>query len=484
MPLHLRFDRDSPVPLYRQIIGGIRQQIAEGALPQGTRLPTVRQLAQTLGTTALTVQTAYSELRAEGWLEATVGRGTFVRAAARPADLVARVGKDLSPDGVLTDESRIQEVMGLSSLASSDPDPTSYPVDAFQGALLEATRAGALLAYGPAEGDRRLRVALSEYVRARGVQATPDDLLVTRGVTHALSLLTQTLTQPGDCVLVASPTYLGFLNTLQALRVEPLGVPVDDEGLDLEHLERLLNRRRPRFLYLVPTYHNPTGNSLSPRRRQALLELTGRYGLPIIEDDIYGRLPLSEPAPPPLLRDAAPGGVIYTDAFSKVLMPALRLGFVIAPPALRARLRFLRQAEDLCGSAFTERALALFLERGHLKAHLDRILPRLKTKRDTLLGALKRFMPAGVRWTVPQGGFNLWVTLPEGGAFDDLYGEALRCGVAFAPGEAFLTTPSAHRHFRLCFGMLPPEALEGGVKVIAPLIEARLTPPARKGVVR
>lgn len=473
MTLTFSLDRTSSTPLYRQITETVRGQIADATLPRGTRLPTVRQLALDLKTTTLTVQTAYAELRAEGWITAVVGRGTFVAAPPRNAVVLAGMGHDLSPDGVLSDENKVQSVMGLRSLASSDPDSTTYPVETFAEVLREAAGEPSLFSYEPAEGDSRLRVALTEYVKERGVTVTPEDILVTRGVTHALTLLTRTLGQPGDTVLVASPTYLGFLNTLQALGITPLGVPLDDEGPDLEVLEHLVKKHHPRFFYTVPTYHNPTGRSLSSSRHEALLALTERYGLLIIEDDIYGRLPIEGRAPLPLYA-GSPSAVVYTDSFSKALMPALRTGFVIAPPSLRARLRYLRQAEDLCGSAFTERALALFLKYGHLKTHLQRTLPKLKVKRDAMLDALERFMPRGVRWTVPQGGFNLWVTLPEHAGFEDLYAATLQRGVAFAPGRAFLTSPSASYHLRLCFGMLPPEQLTSGVQIIAELVEERL----------
>ena len=472
MSFRIHLDRNSSTPLYRQIAETIRARVADGALPRGTRLPTVRQLAKDLGTTTLTVQTAYSDLQSEGWITAVVGRGTFVEALPRPAAVIGSMGQNLTPDGVLSDETKIQQVMGLRSLASSDPDPASYPVEAFSEVLGEASRDPALLAYGPAEGDARLRVALAEHLRGRGVGVAPDTILVTRGVTHALSLLTRALAQPGDTVLVSSPTYLGFLNTLQARGVTPLGVPLDDEGPDLGVLEHLLDKHRPRFFYTVPTYHNPTGRSVGSARREALLSLADRRGFVVLEDDIYGHLPIDGDAPPPLYGKGA-STIVYTGGFSKALMPALRTGYVLAPPALLERLRFLRQAEDLCGSTFTERALALFLERGYFDTHLDRTLPKLKVKRDALLDALERFMPRGVTWTVPQGGFNLWVSLPKGG-FADLYSATLQRRVAFAPGHAFLAPPSERYHFRLCFGMLPPEQLVAGVQTIAELVEARL----------
>ena len=481
MPESLTLDRQSSTPLNKQIVQHIRHRIANGQLPVGTRLPTVRELASGLGTTTLTVHSAYAELSADGWVEPIVGRGTFVKAPARPADVIAELALDPSPDGVLTDETRVQRVLELRSLASADPDPAAYPTAAFAEVLQEAAQDPSLLAYSPAEGDPRLRTVLVEHLRERGIVSTPDQLLVTRGASHALALLTRALTQPGDSVLVASPTYLGFLNTLQANAVEPLGVPFDAEGPDLEALERLIGQHRPRFFYTVPTYHNPTGVSLAPARREALLELARVHGLLIVEDDVYGRLALQGDAPPALRAGGDADLVVYVDSFSKVLMPSLRLGYVLAPPPLRERLRFLRQAEDLCGSAFTERALALFLERGHLRTHVRRVLPRLRAKRGAMLEALERFMPSGVSWSVPEGGFNLWVTLPAGGRFGDLYPAALRRGIAFAPGSAFLAAPAGNDAFRLSFGMLSTEQIQDGVEILAALIEERLDRTAGPG---
>jgi 2-aminoadipate transaminase len=475
--VQFELDRGSREPLYRQLATSLQQRIRSGALPPRTRLPTVRQLAQQLGVTRLTVHSAYAELQAGGWLEATVGRGTFV--AEQIDQLVAspetQLGREVTPAGMLADLLRMTQLPGLATLARADPALDLFPMRNWQRALELAIASGgaAVMNYTTAQGDQTLRSTLAEVVHERGITAGPDEILVTNGVTNGMSLITALLAPPGSTVLVEQPTYLGMLNILNSRGVRAVGLPMDGEGLLIDALEEALRVERPAFLYTIPTFQNPSGVCLSAPRRAALLELAARRGLTIVEDDIYGKIAFEGPAAPALKADDYGGQVIYLSSFSKSLMPGLRIGYLVAPPELVKRLVLLRQAQDCCSPLLMQRALSIFIEQGWWHSHLRRTLPRYRERRDALLRAMERHFPMGVSWTRPRGGFCSWVTLPPSVPVTELYLGALARGVAFTPGQVFSPGTEELPHLRLCFSAEAPERLAEAVATLGALLRER-----------
>ncbi len=473
--MHIMLDRQSPQPLYLQLAQDIQRRIGSGALPPGARLPTVRELARQLGVTRLTVHSAYSELQSGGWVEATVGRGTFV--ASRPqADLTAELGRELSARGVVADMLRMAQLPGLRSLAMADAAPELYPQREFGRALNDALAAGpAVLSYTSPQGDPALREALAELLRERGVHAGADEIVVTSGVTQGLGLIARTFARPGDAVIVEQPTYLGALSVFGAYGLRAVGVGMDEDGMRVDELEPLIVAHRPRFIYTIPTFQNPTGVCLTPARRAALLALAERYRVPLIEDDIYSLLRY-EGAVLPALKAQDPGGlVVYVSSLSKCLLPGARIGYCVGAPSVIARLVEAKQTDDLCSPPLLQRAIAIFLQRGALTSHLRRALPHYRERRDALLDALARWLPAGLRWTEPAGGFSSWVTLPPGVSSADLYLAAVERGVAFAPGDVFFAGPPPRPYMRLSFSTQPPHVIAGVVQILGDLIGAQLT---------
>lgn len=469
--MQISLNRNSPQPLYTQLAHDIQRRIRSGALPPGARLPTVRELARQLGVTRLTVHTAYSELQAGGWVEATVGRGTFVAAQTEASAAMPEHGRDLSPPNILNDMVRLARLPGMRSLAMADAAPDLYPQRDFARALEEALGAGAaVLSYAASQGDPLLRTTLADLLRERGVDAGPDEIVITSGVTQAMSLLARTLAQPGDAVLVEQPTYLGLLNILAAQGLRAVGAPLDDEGLVVEALEPLIQEHRPRFIYTIPVFQNPSGVCLSERRRPQLLALAERYRIPVVEDDIYSALVYEGSAPPALKAADRSGLVITISSFSKSLIPGARIGYVVAAPAVVSRLVAAKQADDLCSPPLLQRALALFVQHGWLASHLRRALPQYRERRDALLNSMARHFPSGVRWTVPRGGFCSWVALPPGTSVSDLYLAAFERGVGFAPGDVFFAQPHQPPFMRLSFSSLPPELIDEGTKILGQLI--------------
>lgn len=483
MSLAFILNRDEPVALYQQIVEQIKERINSNSLPAGARLPTIRQLAQELGVTRVTVQNAYDELQAGGWIESTIGRGTFVSQSVQPRPQLHSLGPQRTTDAVINDIMQVNELVGVRSLASASPDASLFPVDEFWNTLNDL-RADALssISYSASQGAPPLRSEIANLLREREMKALPDDILITAGVTQGLALVTQALCRPGDSVLVEQPTYLGFLHTLKAQGVQPVGVSLDEEGVQLEVLERLIFKHRPRFFYTIPTFQNPTGACLSLARRRALLDLAVQAGILIVEDDIYARLAYDQPAPPPLAALDTTGSVIYMSSFSKYLMPGLRLAYTVAPPPLNQKLLSLRRAADLCSPPLLQYALARFLAGGGLKKHLRRVLPIYRERRDAYLAAMHRSMPPTVQWTRPAGGFCSWVTLPRHHALSNLYQKAIQQGWLFAPGDAFLPEAEATTHLRICFGNQTPATIRTGIEVLGRLIRTCLEQSDRRAV--
>jgi DNA-binding transcriptional MocR family regulator len=479
MSLPVELDRAARVPIYQQLAGQIKEQIAAGALPPGARLPTIRELSQQLGVTRLTVQTAYAELQSGGWIEATIGRGTFVSAQATPAPSFGAAAGSASPATVIGDILQIGQGRARQSLASASPDPLLFPADEFWACLADLqTDAAAMAGYGPAQGDVQLRLALSDHLRERGLEVGPGDILVTAGVTQGLSLAAAALAQPGDVVLVEQPTYIGFLHQLRMGGLQPISVPVDAGGIRLDLLDKVAAQARPRFLYTIPTFQNPTGSCSSPDHRRELLALARTHGFYIVEDDLYAGLAYDAPAPPALKALDRADSVLYLTSFSKTLMPGLRLGCLVAGRHLQEKLLSLRLAADLVSPSLTQRALARFLQGGGLRRHLRRVLPTYRARRDALLGAMAANLPPAVQWTHPAGGFCTWLTLPRRRGGSELIARMLQQGWEIAPGDVFLAQPSGDQHLRLCFGNLPADALSRSMRALGQILREQLAAPA------
>jgi len=474
--IHLdAIDRQSKSPIYRQIAEQIRLQISEGRMPIGTRLPTVRELAAMLSVTRLTAQNAYRELQAGGWIESTVGRGSHVAASASTQAILTMVGRRTTPEHIMNDMPRLSRLTGLRSLAYAESDPDLFPMaDLLRFFEHPMAQDSSLMLYGLPQGDEMLRIELVKLLAERGLEATPDDIMVTSGVSQALSLLSGCLARPGDVVVVEQPVYLGMLHVLNALGIKAVGVPLDEEGLRLDALEQVIREHQPRFIYTIPHFQNPTGACMSVPRCKDLLALAGRYDVPIVEDDIYGLLAYDEAAPLPLKAYDTSEHVIYLSSMSKTLMPGLRIGYMLAPSKLRERVLLYRQAHDISGPHLLQRALANFLHRGRFKIHLERVIPEYRARRDELMLALAHKMPSTAQWTRPTGGFCCWLTLPRLPA--DFYQQALRRGMAFTPGEAFLIEPEEQSHIRLCFGGLPPQLIREAITILAALLEQSSAP--------
>ena len=473
-------------PIGQQLADELRRRVQAGSLGPGDRLPAVRGLASSLSVTPETVAGAYKRLIDEGYLRGEVGRGTFVAAPPLRAeeDPLApfEAGGSLPPfaSPQNRDLLRLASRPGLVSFAASVAAPELAPVEALQQALADVLQdeGPAALQVGATPGYPPLRAAIAQFLRQRGLENVDESVVcVTSGCQQGIDLAAKVFVGPGDAVLVEQPSFLGALEAFRARGARAIGVPIESDGLRIEALPGLIQRHRPKLLYCMPTYQNPTGRSLSPDKRRALLRIAAAYDLPIVEDDSGGFFNL-EPggcAPPSLKAEDHAGYVIHLGTFSKLIAAGLRLGWLVADPAVFEKLVAAKYASDLSSDALVQRAVHRLLVGGVLEAHLAAARAVYRDRRDVLVSALEAL--ANCRFDEPEGGFNLWLELPrEGPSSTELFLEAVRRGVAFVPGPFFFSVgPSATtalRGLRLSFSALGPGQLRRGVQLIGESLTA------------
>jgi len=327
------------------------------------------------------------------------------------------------------------------------------------------------LLYGEVRGYRPLRDLIVERMGARGAIVDPADILITNGAQQGIDLAARIFIDPGDIVLTEEPTFMDALRVFRSHEAEPVGVPVDDEGLQVEVLVALLDRlpKRPKFLYTMPTYQNPMGVSMSTARRRALVDLARERGLVIVEDDPYGDLSY-DGDPPPTLKSLDPE-VIFLGTFSKVLAPGLRVGWVASSARLREAFFNVKEGTDIHNERIMTRTV-YHSARGFLDEHIVATREIYRARRDAMLAGLEREMPAGVRWTTPRGGFFLWVTLPERCETDAMLPNATDRGVIYLPSSWFYPDRSWTRSLRLNFSAQPEERIAEAMRRLAETINA------------
>lgn len=376
----------------------------------------------------------------------------------------------------------------LISFAGGLPDPSTFPVAELKTitALILDREPQLALQYGPTEGDARLRDELVRWMAKDGLQVTRDQVLITIGSQQGLDLVGRVFTDPGDVIIVERPTYMAALQVFRSYRVEMAGVAQDDDGLRPELLERTLADlaragKRPKLLYVVPDFQNPSGVTMSEGRRARVLELAREFHLLVVEDSPYRELRFEGSAPPPLAALDRDGRVIYLSTFSKTLCPGLRIAWITARDEIIQQLVTAKQGMDLCCPAFTQAIAAEFCAQGHIYSRISQITALYRRKRDVMLATLEREMPDGVSWTHPQGGLFLWVRLPEAMDTEQLLVPAVEEeGVAYVVGSGFHADGGGKHTMRLNFSFPSEAEIEEGIRRLAALVRRRLPAvPAR-----
>jgi DNA-binding transcriptional MocR family regulator len=460
---------DGDGPLYGRLLLSLETAIQEGRLAAGARLPSERDLAEELGLSRTTVTTAYRELEARGLVRGHVGRGTFVcalpQADEAPFAWRGKVSMRVQRSNDRDFHALLQDSTNpaLISFAAGCPALDLFPFEAYQRIAQqvmkrEGTR---VLGLAPTEGQPALRQAL-----AARLDVNVEKILVVSGSQQALDLLARCLLDPGDTVLMERPCYVGAIRSFRSAGASLVGWDVSRN--DLDELEDLILRYRPKLFYVNPTFQNPTGRTLGLRDRRDLLKLAARYRLPVIEDDAYRELGYEGPPPASLRELDDHNVVIYLSTFSKALAPGLRLGWILAGESIVEQLAETKVSLDHFTEGLGQLVVAEMLRSGLFDEHLKNLRAEHRRRRDTLVAALRRELPPRtLEFSVPGGGLYLWCRLATQLESTALLREALAAGVAFANGELFYPDSSGGRELRLCYSALPAEKIEEGVRRLA-----------------
>jgi 2-aminoadipate transaminase len=385
--------------------------------------------------------------------------------------------------------SEIRELLKLAerpeviSFAGGLPDPATFPHEEFAAIAEKVLREDyeRSLQYGTTEGDRLFREAVRQWLTQDGLELPLEGITITSASQQGLDLIGKVFLDPGDVVFCDLPTYLGAIQAFNAYQAEKVGIPQRADGMDLEILERRIEEalregKRPKLIYLVPDFHNPTGITMSLAKRRRVLEIAERYNLLIIEDDPYGKLRFEgEPLPSIKSLDSS-DRVVLLLTFSKTLCPGLRLAALIASPRIIDQIVKMKQPTDLCSPPLTQRLAYEFMIHYDFAEHIAKIREIYRKKRDAMLEALEEYMPKHpeIHWTHPQGGFFVWLTLPESVDTREMFPRAVERQVAYVVGRAFFVNGSGGNTMRLSFSGPPPELIHEGIKRLSGVIEEEM----------
>lgn len=477
-------DRASTTPVFRQICDRIAEMVEEGTLGPGDRIPPTRVLAHRLAVHRSTVVRAFDELRALGYIEATAGSYTTVRRRTRWPR--ARVQNDAHPAGPGLDwDSRTatgaRAVLGHPAMELSrdtvdhnaidfehlSADPKLAPTEEMRRCLKQTLLQGGnrALDYSDPAGWHPLRQVIATRLGHHGIAVSPEEVLITGGAQQALDLILRLLTERGDRVVVESPTY-GMAHALFRLHgVQPLEIPMTREGMDLSRLEGVLSRERPRFVFTMPNFQNPTGITTSQLHREHLLTACERHGVPIVEDGFEEEMKYFGQAVLPVKSMDVNGIVLYVGTFSKVVFPGLRLGWIAASRSVIDALTQILHASCLCGNSLSQAAAARFVAGGAYELYLRRVHRVYRKRMQTMMAALESHLPEECQWPVPEGGYTAWLSAPGAQWSEAEISAALaRAGVLAAEGRRFFLSPPQAPHFRLSISQTDEEQIEEGCR--------------------
>ena len=449
--MHITLDATGTGPRYALLARAIREAAMRDALKPHARLPAVRQLAQLSGLNPSTVVAALDLLESDGFIYRREGSGTYISPASFSPSPAPQVHLDKCID-----------------FTSPTPSPEYFPVADFKDAfniVLDRDK-GHAFSYPEQEGYLPLRITVSDYLSTQGLPVSPDMVQITSGAQQALSLLAQVLLKPGDAVAIENPTYPGAVQAFTPHGARLLPIAIGYNGPTLQAIEPL-QRNRVRLYYAVPNFQNPTGTCYGDKARSRLVELARQEDFYIIEDDHASELYYT-PSAPRTLWELAPDRVLYVKSFSKLFMPGLRLGFMLLPPELKARVNRAKQAADLGSPGINQRVLDHYLRQDKWLMHIAFLRQTYKQRMDTIAIALGRELQARVAFAAPRGGMNLWLTLPKGVIAEDLRLKLLLRGVAVSPGSEYsLDGTGFAGNIRLSVANTFPDEIEEGVRVLS-----------------
>ena len=496
MDLVFKPSRTGEAPIFRQLADHLEALVATDRLPAGAKLPATRELAASLKLGRNTVARAYERLIADGLLSAHVGQGTFVagravstiasaesnaraRAFAWPGLFARRAQAFTVPAALLADleGARFDFRGGQVDLDSLPREDLAW---AFSRAFARAAKVRELAAHNDPYGWPPLREEVARHLASRGIVCTADDIAIVGGAQQAIDLAARVLVDPGDTVVMEQPGYFGAALAFASCEATLVGIGVDDQGLRTSELARLLEARRAKLLYVTPATQSPTGAMMSEERRREVLKLADAWQMPVFEDDYDAELRYAGPPVAALKTQDEAGQIIYSGTFSKTVFPSLRLGYVVAPQPLLAKMVTARWRADFGTGVVAQEALATLLRTRGLSRHLKRIRAVHAARLEVMLSTLAEVMPDGVTWNEPRGGHAVWLTLPLNADTRAIEEAARERGIAYTRGEVFYFDGRGHNSMHLAFTRMKEDDIANGVAELGKIVRANLRVSATK----
>jgi DNA-binding transcriptional MocR family regulator len=488
-------DRNLSLPLYKQIVDRIKGLIDQGVVAPASRLPSSRRLAQKLGVNRTTVYQAYEELQAQGYLQSRPGSYNIVQKRIPEAPYNPQAGSSIRWSQVSSGLARrLYETFSRYSpekparpvtktkpidLASLDPDERLHPVKDFRKCVdvtLEK-RGAETLKYGAHQGYFPLREYLAQRLRLHGVSTSAEEILITNGAQQAIDLVSRMLSVPGRTVVIEAPTYANLLPLLRFNGAVVQTVPMREDGMDLEFLDRILAAKKVSFVYTMPNFQNPTGITTTHEHRERLLALCSRARVPIVEDGFeedmkyYGKVDL------PVKSIDHQNLVIYIGTFSKALFPGLRVGWITADAECIRRLLAVKRFSDLGSGSFVQAVLHTFCQFGYYEIHLRRLHRIYRKRMDAALRAMEECMPSGIRWTRPLGGYTIWVRIPKRLSEEEFRRAVYPFGVLASPGTYYFPRQRRSEFMRLSIASLNEEEIREGISRLGSALKTLTASP-------
>jgi DNA-binding transcriptional MocR family regulator len=479
--LLLKLNRKNSIPLYKQIIDQIREMVENDTLRKGDALPPTRELAKILGVDRTTVYRAYLELAALGYIESRPGSYTRVRQRAKVVSTRQKSEEGIidweeisSPESRLLydyflrfrPESAEKLPVDLINLSPLDLDYRLFPVTEFRRCLNQVlvNQGAKILSYGQHQGYLPLRDDIAQRLQVHGISITPEEILITNGAQQAIDLVLKLFSIRGGTVALESPTYANVIPLIQHYGLEIAGIPMKNNGLDLEFLVEILQRKKPIFLYSIPNFQNPTGITTSQIHRENLLAICERYKIPLVEDGFEEEMKYFGKAVLPVKSMDRKKLVVYLGTFSKVLFPGIRIGWIAADRECIRRLTAIKRFGDLTSSTLIQAALSAFIRNGYFDLQLKRMHRIFRRRLTVALNALQQNMPASVNWTKPDGGYTIWVSLKNSYHDEQLLKKIMiKNGVLVSPGAYYFHLSNAPKYFRISISTLDEEEIKTGI---------------------
>lgn len=471
----LQVNKESKEHLYLQVYRALKQAIISGQLVSNDKLPPIRELAGLLHVNNSTIVQAYDALKSEGLVIQKMGSGTYVFSEPEQNDLFGHSFSNHDASDLRHEEAESAQLATI-NFASGTPSDSYFPVEAFKELInvildRDGTRA---FSYEDAQGYFPLRVSLSDWCKSHGMACEPKDIQVISGAQQGLDIVTKALLTHQDTVLVEAPTYTGALALLKSKGVRIVELPIVEGKVNMLKFKELVISHRPKLFFTMTNLQNPTGFSYSLEEKTQILELSKKYAFTIVEDDYASELNYAG-APLPALKSLDPTApIIYIKSFSKVVLPGLRLGFMIVPEYLRERMMVVKHQTDISTSGLIQRSFDLYLRKGLLESHTARVIEDYKKRYTKLEECVVNLFPSTVFCCYPKGGANLWFELPENKSARQLYQLAKEKGVLISSGDVFYPYRQVTHTFRLSISSIELEDIPTGIYRLSEVLKAFL----------